>query len=221
MKKISWTVFIGIVGLLMFSSNAMAEKFYFYKEAGKNLKRGARFDIHEFLNIQQRFPDLKINVLLPEMWSFIQLQDSDYYKREQLHLSFTIVPHSEDVYYFSVDRLAMRDEKSRLYPLNLPGPDVTKLTELAKQNLGPIRVKRLFQNASVEGVIKSKYEVEVTKQDSYMPSFIFEADPFPGRLYLDYKFRIRKEGGPEEVFEGTIPMELSSYNVGWWEKMWT
>lgn len=224
MKKIFWLALA--LGLMISIPSAMAEKFYFYKESGKKLERGARFDSVDIESIRKRFPDFHFYFTLPKMWSYLQLRGNEtgYYKKNGLHFSLTAVPHSETSYFISIEYLGVRDE-GKSYPLKFDGPKNPVLPGTPEYQLltplGQKLEKKRGAFHSIEGKVVSRYELEVTKKDSLMPSFIFEASPFPKTLYLDYKFRIRKEGGPEEVFEGTIPMELASYNVSGWEKMWS
>jgi len=186
---------------------AHAERFYFYKEAGKQLERDTRIDGYDFPAIREQLSDVYLALDFPKRRSN---------EKDELDLSLSFAVRSDATYYFFVEELAVRNEQ-QIYFLH-QRDDLTKFSPLALKNMGEERVKRKFQNESLDGHVKSKYEVAVKSKPSLMQTFVFKASPLPKRISLDYKFRIRKEGGPTEFFEGTIPLERTSYNVGWWEK---
>ena len=191
--------------VLLFSLTMAAwadtDTFYFYKEAGKKLERGARFGGYNLIEVKRKFPDLDVDSLLPKKRSN---------EKNELDLDITVSVHSDATYSFFIENLSVRNEQN-IYHLRAPTRNITPANP---------RYRELTANESVQGHIKSKYEVQIGRKISYMDSFLFDVSPLPKRLFLDYKFRIRKEGGPEEVFEGAIPLELTSYTISLWEKIW-
>ncbi len=207
MRRIIFLSILFLILLVTFSSQAMAEKYYFYKEVGKKLPRGQRYDSSVIEVATRRFPNVILNLDLPKKYS-------NSGNRVKLALVCALSPNVavEEKYKVSIESFALRDS-SKTYPLS-PGYSTTNI--LPEDPL----YRKLTAYEMIDGKIRTKYEIEVTADDSLMPSFVFEApESLPSHLFLDYKFRIRKEGGPEEIFKGTISMELASYNVGWWEKM--
>lgn len=196
---------------------AMAEKFYFYKEAGKQLPKGQDYDSSRILGAEKGIPGgFQIHFSLPKQyWRG---------KRNEVDLSFHAgVKQATDdssTYLFSVEDLAIRGEDGKPYPLRVD-PDPNALTEAGAAKLPPYRVKVIRQNQAMDGRIKSQYPIEVAKGDKSADThLIFNISNFPKQLYLDYRFRVRKaEEEKPHMIEGTISLERAAYNVSLWKKI--
>ncbi len=202
------------VTLILMTSMAAAEKFYFYKEVGKELPRGQRYDSHYIPKIKDKLPGgLFVSFSLPG-------EPRNTHNEFTMSFSCAVDPKSNDpsTYLFFIEDLAIWDGEGMVYLLRIdPNPDA--LTDAGAAKLPPHRVKVIRQNRTIDGRIKSQYPVEVAMANETVDvKLIFNASALPKHLFIDYRFRIHKEGGPAEILEGTIPMELVSYNVSWWEK---
>lgn len=190
-----------------FSPMAHADRIYFYKQADKTLKKDARFDTHWFQDVREKFPGVSMRYNLPVRRSN---------KSDEISTGISFVLQSDETHYFSIDEFAIRSDE-KIYSLRTT--DVRNITPDFP------RYDQITAYESVGGKVRTKYEIKVDKRDAILnalfPGFYFDVSPLPKRLYLDYKFKIQKEGGPAEVFEGTIPMELTSYSIGLWETMWS
>ncbi|MBI4000011.1 MAG: hypothetical protein HY351_05280 [Candidatus Omnitrophica bacterium] len=192
--------------VFIFSPMAHADRFYFYKQADKTLKKDARFDTHWFEDVREKFPGVEMRYNLPR-----RRQNNT----DEVASGISLVAQSNDMYYFSIEKTVIRGNE-KVYPLYMYLNNITQVHPLYEQ---------ITAYESVDGRIRTKNEISVVggdrMQNSLYPEFYFRVAPLPQNLYLDYKFKIRKEGGSEEVFEGTIPMELTSYSIGLWEKIWS
>lgn len=207
--RVFWLIATAFLALIVVIPMAWAEKYYFYKPAGKELPRGQRYDSVRVYGVPKEVADgFLISFLLPRKYSN---------EKDEINLSFScgVEPSDQSKYWFFIEDLAVRDDEEKIYSLHYD-KGYEEMTPQAKA--GVKNYKRKVAVETVNGRIRTKYEVDVYKDETYDKQLTFEASSLPKHLSLDYKFRIRKEGGPAEVFEGTIPMELASYNVGWWEK---
>lgn len=200
MKKAAVVIMVTTTLLFGFSQMGLAETFYFYKRADVKIPKKQRFDTFFDSRAKDIFPNLILQLDIPSTRRKFSNE------RDKLHFTVfcAVHPESNDLshYWFSIESLSIRDEE-KYYDLK---PDLS-----------------LDESVSVDGMkIRSSKEQEVfrssTVRNSYGVALVFHANPLPKRLFMDYKFKARKEGEAPHVFEGTLPLELASYNVGWWEK---
>jgi hypothetical protein len=211
-------LFLSLLTLTFVSCTPMAhaEKFYFYKEEGKKLPKGQRYDSHYIPNIKNKLPGgLFVSFALPG-------EPRDTHNELTMSFSCVVDPRADDqsTYHFFIEELVTRDGEGKVYPLKIdPNPEA--LTDAGAAKLPPHRVSVIRQNKAVDGRIKSQYPVEVAKGDKTVDiKLIFNASELPKHLFIDYKFRIRKDGEETpHILKGTIPLERASYHVSFWEKI--
>ncbi len=200
MKRANVAMVVMTTLLFGFSQMGLAETFYFYKRADVKLPKKQRFDTFFDSRAKDIFPNLILQLGIPSTRRKFSNE------RDKLHFTVfcAVHPESNDLshYWFSIESLSIRDD-SKHYDLK-PDPS-------------------LDESISVDGMkVRSSKEQEVFRssaaRNSYGVSLIFHANPLPKHLFMDYKLKVRKEGEAAQIFEGTLPLELASYSVGWWEK---
>jgi len=188
-----------------FNTMAHADRYYFYKEEGKQLKKDARFDTYWFEDVRKKFPGIEMRFNLPR-----RRNNSS----TKIATGITLLAKSDSKYFFVIQRLSVRNDKKRL-PLYMHLEGMTPSQPF---------YERITAYESIDGIIQTKKAIEVIGQqrilNSLYPEFYFNVATLPKHLYLDYKFTIRKEDSPEKTFEGTIPLELTHYDESLWEVFW-
>ncbi|GEM_PF-3755332 len=197
MNKRALVMMVATILLFGFSQMGLAETFYFYKRSDVKLPKNQRFDFFPISGAKDAFPNLVFHLNIPKKYS----NEKDVV---ELGISCAVHPESNDLshYWFFIESLSIRDENKH-YDL--------------KVDSGP-RESILYDGIKVKSTKEQEVFRSSTVMNSYAVALIFHANPLPKRLFMDYKFKVRKEGEAPQVFEGTLPLELASYNVGWWEK---
>jgi hypothetical protein len=216
-------LFLSLLTLTFVSCTPMAhaEKFYFYKEEGKKLPKGQRYDSHYIPNIKNKLPGgLFVSFALPG-------EPRDTHNELTMSFSCVVDPRADDqsTYLFFIEDLGIRDGEGEIYPLqrsHIPKNLIpVDSTEYKKLTLPTQRRQKVYGAAeSVQGKIQSKYELDVYQGESYNEQLTFNASELPKHLFIDYTFRIRKDGEETpHILKGTIPLERASYHVSFWEKI--
>jgi hypothetical protein len=190
--------FLFILAFIFVSCTPMAhaEKFYFYKEEGKTLPRGQEYDSVRIIVSERGLPGgFQFRFDLPKQ----------YWRgnKEEIDLSFGAgVNQTVDdpsTYLFFIEDLGIRDGEGKVYllgPTSAP-KNVIALDSAEYKKLSPQvqrREKMLGAVQSISGRIRSNYEVDVYKGESFNKQLKFNASDLPKHLFIDYTFRIRKDG---------------------------
>jgi len=206
MKKLGRMVFVFVIAAGFFPRPLAAAKTYFYKEVGKPLK-GQKYDYYYVTKDRKNPTDLSIVFYLPKKVSKTS---------NRMWISLTCGTGAADdgrrqVYKFFIERIAVRT-RAKNYPLEFDA-HFKNLNMAPRSSL--INYQKTFSVAIDKGALRSKYEVEISPEETFHQQFFFDIHPLPSALYLDYKFRVRTQDGKQQSMEGSIAMELVSSGFGW------